>query len=86
VKPDGTAKLSNSLGSLELLANGNFVINQVVIEPNGNITTPGNIQAANVTGTTSVTGGTVTGSSSLKVGSLEMGTHDHNPGPGPSAP
>ena len=48
-KEDGSIKGSNSAGSFELQAGGNFVINGVTIDPSGNITTNGTINADDVT-------------------------------------
>ncbi len=39
-KPDGSIKGSNSAGSFELQAGGNFVVNGVTIDTGGNVTIP----------------------------------------------
>lgn len=39
-KADGSLKADNQNGSFELQANGNFVVNGVIIDPNGNVTIP----------------------------------------------
>lgn len=46
---DGSIKGINENGSFELQAGGNFVVNGVIIDPNGNITTPGTLNADDVT-------------------------------------
>lgn len=43
LKNDGSAILSNGTGKIELLANGNVVLNTVVIDVAGNISTPASI-------------------------------------------
>lgn len=46
---DGAIKADNGSGSFELKANGDFFVNGVTIDTNGNITTPGNVNANDVT-------------------------------------
>ena len=46
VKADGSIKGNNSSGEYELQAGGDFVVNGVIIDTGGNITTPANITAA----------------------------------------
>ncbi len=46
---DGSIKGSNSAGSFELQAGGNFVVNGVTIDTSGNISTAGKVNADDVT-------------------------------------
>lgn len=48
-KADGSFKGVNGNGSFELQANGDFLVNGVKIDTNGNITTPGTLNADDVT-------------------------------------
>ena len=77
VKPDGSIKGSNSAGSFELQAGGNFVVNGVTIDTSGNVTSP-----ATITGTT------VAGTTSLTAAGKEMAGHVHLAGtpPGNTGP
>ena len=61
LKNDGSATLSNALGAIELLADGSVDINGVVIDVNGNISSPAAIEAA----------------TSLTVGGIEVLGHTH---------
>ena len=63
-KADGSIKGSNGSGSFELEAGGDFLVNGVIIDTNGNITTAGTVNAdditadnVNVTLSTHLTGG-----------------------------
>lgn len=49
LKNDGSTVLSNANGSLTLQANGDFLINGVTIDTNGNISTSGTVNADDVT-------------------------------------
>lgn len=51
LKNDGSAVLTNALGSIQLLANGSIDLNGVVIDPSGSISTSGTMAAAGVTDT-----------------------------------
>lgn len=66
-KADGSIKGDNGSGSFELQAGGNFVVNNVVITPAGDITTPAAVAAATMAATTSLT-----------VASKEMAGHTHS--------
>jgi len=46
LKPDGSIKGANPNGSFELQAGGDFLVNGVTIDKNGNITTPTKVTAA----------------------------------------
>ena len=48
LSPNGSIKGSNSLGSFELQAGGNFVVNGVTIDPLGNITSPTSVSALSI--------------------------------------
>ena len=48
-KADGSIKGDNGSGSFELKAGGDFLVNGVNIDPSGNITTPGSLNADTVT-------------------------------------
>ena len=50
-KADGSIKGANSAGAFELQAGGDFLVNGVNIDPNGNISTPGKLDADDVTAT-----------------------------------
>lgn len=65
---DGTVKGDNAAGSFELQAGGNFIVNGVTIDTDGNITTPGNVEAAEVKATDN---------------DVTLGTHNHG-GPPPT--
>ncbi len=69
LSPDGGIKGDNGSGSFELQSGGNFVVNGVIIDANGNITTTGTI-----------TGGTIAATSSMTVAGKEMGGHTHAQG------
>ena len=77
LKSDGSAILTNDIGSFELQAGGNVIINGVTIDTDGNITTPTNISAANVDASVTVTAATLSASTSLKVADTEMSGHIH---------
>ena len=64
IAADGSASLVNELGSSVLQANGNFVINGVTIDTDGNIDSPGTI-----TGDTDVVGGGISVKDHLHDGS-----------------
>lgn len=66
VSPEGTIKGSNHNGIFRLDEGGDFVVNNVVIDPAGNITTPEKIQ-----------GEMVEAVSSLKVAAKELDGHVH---------
>lgn len=68
-KADGSIKGDNGSGSFELQAGGNFLVNGVIIDPSGNITTPAAVSAATMAATTSLT-----------VASKEMAGHAHAQG------
>ena len=72
VKADGSIKGNNSAGSFELQVGGNFVVNGVVIDPAGNITSPTVITSA------SVVAPIVTAGVSLTVAGKEMTLHTHS--------
>lgn len=84
LKNDGTIKGTNQNGDFELQAGGDFIINGVTIDVNGNITTSGTIDSADITSTGTVEGDIVKGASSLLAGSAEVVGHTHavdgNPG------
>ena len=70
---DGSIKGVNNVGgSYELQAGGNFIVNKVTIDLNGNIDTPGNIKAGGT-----VSAPTVSGSSSVKAAGKELAGHTH---------
>lgn len=48
-KSDGSIKGANAMGSFELKSDGNFLVNGVNIDPSGNITTPGSLNADTIT-------------------------------------
>ena len=77
VSPGGSIKGSNSAGSFELQAGGNFVVNGVTIDTAGNITSPATITAPTVVATTSAT-----------AAGKEMAGHTHPAGtpPGDTGP
>jgi hypothetical protein len=52
LKPDGSIKGSNSNGSFELQAGGDFLVNGVIIDTEGNITSPATVQAQTISTTT----------------------------------
>ena len=54
-KADGSIKGDNGGGSFELEAGGDFLVNGVIIDTSGNITSPATITAPNVAGASSVT-------------------------------
>jgi hypothetical protein len=54
-KADGSIKGTNSSGSFELQAGGDFVVNGVTIDTSGNITSPATISAPTVAAGTSMT-------------------------------
>lgn len=93
---DGTIDAHNQVGSLVLQPAGNCVINNVIIDPSGNITTPGAVTgstlAATSGGSMTMGGGTVNGmeeltvNSSLVVDGKELKNHNHNITSGSSAP
>ena len=66
LNPDGSGRISNGSGSFELQAGGTVVINGVQIDPQGNITTNGDIQGASVDA-----------NSSLTVNGFEVAAHTH---------
>lgn len=53
-KADGSIKGDNGSGSFELAARGDFLVNGVTIDTNGNITSPATITGPNIVGSTSV--------------------------------
>lgn len=69
LKSDGSILCDNNNGSFELQANGDFVVNGVTIDTNGNITTAGTVSAGAVSATTSLT-----------VAGKEMSGHTHSQG------
>ena len=75
LKADGSVILANELGSFTLQSNGECVINNVTIDPSGNISTLGTISAASLEAT-----------NSLKVDNKEVKDHDHDILSGSSAP
>ena len=48
LKADGSINCSNDNGSFKLEANGNFVVNKLTIDINGNITTSGDVTAGTI--------------------------------------
>lgn len=77
LKNDGSTVLTNSVGSFELQADGDVVINGVTIDTLGNITTPVNINAANVAASATMNAATMVASTSLTVEGTEMKGHRH---------
>lgn len=80
LKNDGEILFSNGSGTITLLPNGNIDLNGVVIDPSGNINSPGK-----------VTGDIVEGTSSLLASTSEVIGHDHvivsgSSAPGPTGP
>jgi len=67
--PDGSIKGINGSGSFELQAGGNFVVNGVTIDPGGNISTGGTLNADDVTADNQ---------------NVTLSTHTHNGGTVPS--
>lgn len=55
MSPTGSIKGENSAGSFELSVGGDFLVNGVIIDTLGNITSPTTITAGTIIGTTSVT-------------------------------
>jgi hypothetical protein len=55
LRPDGSIKGDNGSGSFELEAGGDFLVNGVIIDTSGNITSPATITAPNIVGASSVT-------------------------------
>lgn len=49
LKADGSIKIENDLGSIALASNGTITINNVTIDPNGNIETSGTVTSKQVT-------------------------------------
>lgn len=45
ISPGGAVRADNDLGNFELMDTGDFVVNNVVIKPNGDISTPTKIEA-----------------------------------------
>lgn len=79
LKADGSVKGSNAAGSFELRANGDFVVNGVTITPAGDISTPGDVSAAELA------------APSVKAAGKELAGHDHpilggSSAPGPTGP
>lgn len=76
-KADGSIKGANADGAFELAVGGDFLVNGVTIDTNGNITSPATITGTNVAGTTSV-----------KAGGKELAGHVHPAGtpPGTTGP
>lgn len=68
-KADGSIKGDNGSGSFELQAAGDFLVNGVTIDVNGNITT-----------SATITGNTVAATTSLTVAGKEMDQHTHAQG------
>ena len=66
---NGSIKGDNGSGSFELQSGGDFVINGVIIDTNGNITSPATVSAATVAATTALT-----------VAGKEMSGHTHSQG------
>ena len=75
LKNDGSIKGSNAAGVFELTAGGDFVVNGVTIDTNGNITTAGK-----------VTGNEIDGTISVKGLGKELAVHTHPITSGSSAP
>lgn len=75
LRPDGSIKGDNGNGSFELQVGGDFVVNGVIIDTGGNITSPATI-----------TGNTLVGSSSVIADGKELVGHDHGITSGSSAP
>lgn len=69
VKLDGSISGSNDSGSFQLSAGGDFLVNGVTIDINGNITTPATVAAQTLAATTS-----------LAVAGKEMSGHRHPQG------
>jgi len=55
LKADGSIICTNANGSFSLMASGDFVVNGVTIDTNGNITTAGTVSADTVEATNSLT-------------------------------
>lgn len=72
LKKDGSVHVTNAEGSFVLGADGNVTINGAVIDTDGNITTPGDVEA--------------TGEVTAKAGGSSVGlsTHTHPAGTGPT--
>lgn len=75
LRPDGSIEGSNGNGSFELESGGDFLVNGVIIDTAGNITSPATITGPNLVGSTSV-----------KAVGKELGGHDHAILSGSSAP
>ena len=69
LSPTGSIKSQNANGSAELQAAGNFVVNGVTIDTEGNIITPASVSAP-----------TIAAGASLTVASKEMRGHTHSQG------
>jgi hypothetical protein len=78
----GSLKGQNGAGFFELTPSGDFLINGVIIDSSGNITSPANISGVAISGTT------VAGSSSVTVAGSSIGGHIHAAGnpPGNTGP
>jgi len=77
LKADGTIIGVNTNGQFVLQAGGDFVINGLTIDVNGNINTTGTIDSGDITSTGTVEGDTVKGNTSLLAGSAEVVAHVH---------
>jgi hypothetical protein len=69
INSDGSIVGSNGSGSFELNVGGSFVVNGVEIDPDGNITTPGTLNADSITSDDQ---------------NITLSTHTHNSGTTPS--
>lgn len=82
LRPDGSIKGDNGSGSFELEVGGNFVVNGVTIDINGNITSPATITGANIVGNTSVSSPSILGNSKELSGHIHLaGTVPGDTGP-----
>jgi hypothetical protein len=76
IRNDGRIQMSNANGSIELAADGPVNINGLVIDVDGNVTTPGQISAD----------GEVTAMAVSPATSVTLSQHIHPTGVGPSSP
>lgn len=74
LNPDGSIKGDNGSGSFELQAGGDFVVNGVTIDTNGNITSPATVTAA------------VVSAPSILANGKDVADHNHAITSGSSAP
>jgi len=70
IRADGSGEISNSSGSIKLLASGNIDLNGVIIDTSGNITSPGTIDGTTITGSVDVIADTISGKSHNHTGAL----------------